>query len=364
MNLITFIDDNFKILQGELIQAYPCCKDKLSKKCKKFYSLLLNDGPSNQFVRCPCGLSAIKKTFNDKSVIYTCFREKNTYVRAAFIKETKIIFNPVLDGEKIFSLIKINEEINYTKRNFEKEKQNFDNILHEVKKLNGIIKEQCNTIFEKYSLDSDAASIPQDEIPNLFSMIRTIYSSSNMIYSKYALYDFENEPNSIKKGTKCAMRVFKKFDKMRHILKNYRYLGIKIFISGSSYKSIMMYGSFDSIPLLLLDNAIKYSPVGKNVNINFTEEEGSINVTISSIGPYVDSDDISRVFERGFRAKSAQYIDGSGIGLYFVRKICELHNIQISVQSDKKRRETINGILYAPFIVSLKINDAFDDSAL
>ena len=364
MNLIASLDETFKMIPGELIQTYSCCTGELSKKCKRFYELLFTNGPTNQFVRCPCGLSAIKRTYNDRSIVYTCFREKRTYAHAAFTKASEKIFNPVLESEQVRLFIKINEELNLSKTNFEMQKRNFDNILHEVKKLNGIIKEQCNTIFEKYSLDREDIELTQNDISDLFCIIRTIYSSSNMIYSKYALYDFENEPGSIRNGTRCAMGVFKKFDKMRRILKNYRHSGIRILISGSSYKSIMMYGSFDSIPLLLLDNAIKYSPAGRDININFVEEEGCINVTINSLGPYVEPDDINRIFERGFRAKSAQHIDGSDIGLYFVKKICDLHNIQISVQSDKKRRETINGISYAPFIVSLKINDAFDGYAL
>lgn len=248
MNLISTVDENFDVLPGELIQPYQRCKTSVPNKCRKFYESLFKDGPIDKFVCCPCGLSSIMRICNGERIIYTCFRERSTYRSGVFIKESKNIFNPVLDGCQILSIINMGEEINHAKTTYEMQKQSFDNILHEVKKLNGIIKEQCNTIFETYALDRDDVELSQDKVVALFGKIRTIYSSSNMIYSKYALYDFENEPDSIKKGKKCAMGVYKKFDKMRRILKNYRYSGVKISISGLSYKSIMMYESFDSIP--------------------------------------------------------------------------------------------------------------------
>ena len=364
MKLITSINNQLIVSPGEVIEMYSRCKtETMSKKCKKFYQDLFEQGPNDVFITCPCGMSAIKRVYQGEATIYTCFRENNTYKRKEVNQKKEKVFNPILEKNVIYSLIHADEDYQRESSSFLIKKRNFDNILHEVKKLNAIIKESCCDIFETYALDCEGIELDQRDTQNLFTKIRTIYLTSNLIYSKYALFDFETEPNSVKRSTPCALGVYKKFDKLRKIFKNYKYRGINIYLTGTSYKKIMMYESFDSIPLLLLDNAIKYSPTGENVRINFEEDNSTIYIHMESIGPYVEKDDLIRVFERGFRAKSAEKYEGNGIGLYFVKKICDLHSISINLDSDKKRRREIGGITCAPFIVNLKIENAFEEES-
>ena len=135
-----------------------------------------------------------------------------------------------------------------------------------------------------------------------------------------------------------------------------------ISINSGSYLHILAYPSFEMIPLLLIENAVKYS-YGHNdeVSIDFQEEDNNkLIVTISSYSPYCSKEESTQIFEKGFRGKNAKKIsDGSGIGLYFVKMLCDLHNIEISAESDSSRIAEISGVAYAPFKYTLIFNHTF-----
>jgi PAS domain S-box-containing protein len=83
----------------------------------------------------------------------------------------------------------------------------------------------------------------------------------------------------------------------------------------------------------LLSNAVKYSPVAADIIIRGWQEDGAAKVEIRDSGIGIDADDLPRLFEPYFRARSATGIAGTGIGLNIVREIVELHGGKISVES-------------------------------
>ncbi|MBT4843282.1 MAG: PAS domain S-box protein [Anaerolineae bacterium] len=75
----------------------------------------------------------------------------------------------------------------------------------------------------------------------------------------------------------------------------------------------------------LLNNAIKFSPRGKNIYIDVSELENSVQVTVRDEGIGIPSEDLPHIAGRFFRASNASKyeIQGSGIGLYIVKSIVE-----------------------------------------
>ncbi|MCL4313046.1 MAG: HAMP domain-containing histidine kinase [Actinobacteria bacterium] len=69
----------------------------------------------------------------------------------------------------------------------------------------------------------------------------------------------------------------------------------------------------------LLDNALKWSPVGGTIEI--TCQDGRI--TVSDHGPGIAPEDLPYVFDRFYRAPSARQMPGSGLGLAIVRQVVE-----------------------------------------
>jgi len=71
----------------------------------------------------------------------------------------------------------------------------------------------------------------------------------------------------------------------------------------------------------LLDNAAKFSPPGKPVQVRLREGE----ITVRDCGPGIAPDDLPHVFDRFYRAPSARSVPGSGLGLSIVRQVAESH---------------------------------------
>ena len=87
----------------------------------------------------------------------------------------------------------------------------------------------------------------------------------------------------------------------------------------------------------LLDNAVKYTPVGGKVRVGTRPVEGADHLTIyvEDTGIGIPSEDLGRIFERFYRVDKgrSRALGGTGLGLAIVRHIAEAHGEQVSVQS-------------------------------
>ena len=78
----------------------------------------------------------------------------------------------------------------------------------------------------------------------------------------------------------------------------------------------------------LLDNAIRYSQPRGHVYIQVTAEQQQVYLCIENEGEGVDSNTISRLGERFYRALGSK-TTGSGLGLSICKKIVQLHHASI-----------------------------------
>lgn len=83
----------------------------------------------------------------------------------------------------------------------------------------------------------------------------------------------------------------------------------------------------------LLSNAVKYAPGAPDIRIIGWEEAGSVKISISDDGLGIDAEDVPRMFQRYFRARTSTGIAGTGIGLNLVKQIVELHRGSVDLQS-------------------------------
>jgi heavy metal sensor kinase len=88
--------------------------------------------------------------------------------------------------------------------------------------------------------------------------------------------------------------------------------------------------------LILLDNAIKYTPQGGTVAVRVRKlAEGSVACEVRDSGIGISPADREHIFERFFRADRARSRDegGTGLGLSIARSIAEAHHARIEVES-------------------------------
>ncbi|MGW8233293.1 ATP-binding protein, partial [Klebsiella pneumoniae] len=74
----------------------------------------------------------------------------------------------------------------------------------------------------------------------------------------------------------------------------------------------------------LLDNAVRYSPCGSQVDITLNARE----FRVRDNGPGINPQALSRIGERFYRPPG-QEAPGSGLGLSIVRRIASLHGMQV-----------------------------------
>jgi two-component system OmpR family sensor kinase len=83
----------------------------------------------------------------------------------------------------------------------------------------------------------------------------------------------------------------------------------------------------------LVSNAIKYSPSGGPIEISAGIETEQVVVAIEDHGIGVPASDLDRLFERYHRGSNVSGIVGTGVGLYLVKMVVDLHGGSIAVKS-------------------------------
>jgi len=93
------------------------------------------------------------------------------------------------------------------------------------------------------------------------------------------------------------------------------------------------YGRLRQMLLIVLDNAVKFSPAGSAVEVRLTPEL----VSIRDNGPGIPPEDLPHIFDRFYRASTGRDTQGSGLGLAIAKRIAERHGVKIEVASEPGR---------------------------
>jgi len=84
----------------------------------------------------------------------------------------------------------------------------------------------------------------------------------------------------------------------------------------------------------LLDNAVKFSPrKGEVVLKVYQQGEDEIRVDVEDTGPGIPTLYMPHIFEDYFRARRKEFVPGAGLGLSTARKIVEVHEGELWVES-------------------------------
>lgn len=83
----------------------------------------------------------------------------------------------------------------------------------------------------------------------------------------------------------------------------------------------------------IIGNAIKFSPEGSSIRIKLFKEGDVITAEITDRGIGMDQQTISHIFERFYQGDRAHASEGNGLGLPLVKRIVELCNGNIRVES-------------------------------
>ncbi len=94
--------------------------------------------------------------------------------------------------------------------------------------------------------------------------------------------------------------------------------------------------------LILIDNAVKYTPRGGNIEVVLDRADGFVWGQVRDDGLGIPEADLPHVFERFYRADKARSREqgGAGLGLAIGRWIVEAHGGKISAESEVEKGST------------------------
>jgi heavy metal sensor kinase len=93
--------------------------------------------------------------------------------------------------------------------------------------------------------------------------------------------------------------------------------------------------AIDRLLLILLDNAVKYSPSGGRCEIALSQSETHAQITVRDSGEGIPESELKNIFDRFYRVDRvrSKNTGGAGLGLAIARWIAEMHGGTIAAES-------------------------------
>lgn len=88
----------------------------------------------------------------------------------------------------------------------------------------------------------------------------------------------------------------------------------------------------------ILVNAIRYSPDGELIRVSLAEADTTVCCEVENTGVHIPEDALSHLFEAFYRTDTSRNRNtgGTGLGLYIVRKIMELHKAEYGIRNSSR----------------------------
>ena len=93
----------------------------------------------------------------------------------------------------------------------------------------------------------------------------------------------------------------------------------------------------EQLLVILLDNAMKYTPEGGCVSVGASWTEKKVTLTVRDTGVGIDAADLPYVFDRFYKVDKAHSGMGSGLGLSIARELLRWMGEEIWVKSEKDK---------------------------
>jgi len=106
------------------------------------------------------------------------------------------------------------------------------------------------------------------------------------------------------------------------------------------------YGRLKQLFIVLLDNAVKFSPEQKEIAVRIQPDGGKLCVTIQDEGSGIALDDLPFIFERFYRTKADVNPTGTGLGLPIAKQIADRHGAEIYISTPPSGGTRVEIIFY------------------
>ena len=352
------IDPEHPPINGSVMEAPSFCIKSARRICTEFYKKIRGQ---NGFHQCPFGFATY--VFNSPqgdSCILTCLKIDGVFDRKKIRSKCDGEFNYPLTVEQMNDLlgkhkfyVDMHDNVVHLREVADHLNDFISDTIHELRKLNAALKSQA----ESAIFDLNESTNP--EAQGIKYRLDNIFATSSIMSIRLNAYDATVNPDILTAGSKKYTEIFRKFEKAKHCLQIFTTKkNIRINFLGKCYSSGNLLDLFELLPFILLENAIKYSLPNGQVSVEYSNSNDKLKINIKSVGPQTAPDEINNIFNRKFRGENARKtVSGTGIGLYLAKRICDVHNIEMSAYSSTDVAEIKNEIPYSTFCITLIFSD-------
>ncbi len=146
----------------------------------------------------------------------------------------------------------------------------------------------------------------------------------------------ERKENILKKSYCDVHEIIEKAISHLNLLLDERNVDVSINFSANNSKLELSKENFFNVFVNILENAIKYSRTEPRIRIESFDLEGYLLIQINDNGMGMSSDVKDKIFQKFYRETKGNIhnVKGHGLGLSYVKKILDLHNGTIYVDSE------------------------------
>lgn len=223
-------------------------------------------------------------------------------------------------------------------------KELIGNVSHDLRTPLAIMQGYVETLLMK---DKDISA--EERRKYLNTILSSSYQLKELIKQLFEYSQLEAKQITPQKEAFCISDLAQDVFQKHQILAKEKHISMRLHIPKQTPMIFADISLVDRVLQNLIDNALKFTPEKGKVTLSLTMQDDNIEVKIADSGPGIPAEKQAYIFERYQKSESAMNT-GAGIGLAIVKKILDLHEVSIQVQSEVNKGTA--------FIFKLPICDA------
>lgn len=221
------------------------------------------------------------------------------------------------------------QRIESERENLDRVRQDFfANVSHELRTPITVLRGYSETLADGLITDSGQ----QHEFYE--RMVQECKGMERLVGDLFILSKMQNPDFQIEKEPVSLIQIFS------DVIRNGKILGqeknLTIEMKAPSGEPCLMLGDYDRLRqmfMVIVDNAVKFSPEGEKIELEITDGGTSWEICIRDYGIGIREEELPFIFEKFYKSKLKQNEKGTGLGLMIAKQIALRHGGDIRVES-------------------------------
>lgn len=201
-------------------------------------------------------------------------------------------------------------------------------VSHELKTPLAIIRAESELVLKGEHSPEEQRKVIRDNLEEVKRMVR-------MIDDLLLLTRLDYQPQVFKFDSFDLMEFFRELEEPIKLLADQKHIETHVHVAK---EAVPVQGDKTHLRRLfynLVNNAIKYTPSNGRIHITAKRSDHQAVISISDTGIGISKENLTKIFDKFFRAGEAKQNDasGTGLGLSIAQSIAKMHGGRIAVES-------------------------------